>query len=774
MTVPDCFTDLSSTTTATSKAAQGSGAKGRERVTIKKQSLLKWVAGIAAVFGPLLSAAPAFGQTAANEASSAEAASDQLQEIIVTAEHRESDVQHTADSISVRAGEELTTSGRYQLSQILEDVPGILGGAAINSGSSFGSGSDSPSSGLTIRGIPSNVPAGGAVVGVAPAAAIYVDGVYEGVGSSYDIDRVEVLRGPQGTLYGRSATSGLVAIHTADPQLHDWGGDAAVEFGNYALQHYTGALNAPILDDILAVRIAGNRYERNGFFSSEGGFSSNSDGKIKLLFKPTQSFSVLLGTALENNVQNYGGVTVNLVTPNSYQFLPAGVGPGSNETRQYWALMTWNVGPATLTYQPAYRTFEENFAIPVSAGPVTVRQSSSEPKDHFLTHELRLTSNPDSLLAWQLGTLYYNNDLSNTSNLVFVQPPLGLAFNAVIPRKATLAVGTFGEATYPFAKSWRVTLGARYDYTKVQVDEAYTSQTLTTQSIGGEAGTRRYYNATYKARLEHDLTAQNLLYASVSTGFTPGDVTLTTGPTFEPVVLNLKSETLTAYEIGSKNRFLENRLQVNGAVYYYDYAGYQVNNINFTPQALTPTYGPVNIPVKSFGGELETLYQITADDRVDLNVAYADAHYTGRLSTLVQTGPGTSEPASDFIARDEIPNVVPFTAALGYSHIVPLPGGSMLTLHADARYLSAHDTSTVTPGELAAGAYPYLRVGGQVVGDLNAMWDYRNYSINGYVRNVGNNRYKNSITISPSLNALSYTAIPYDPLTYGVVLSARF
>ncbi len=743
-------------------------------MTTIKRHYLKLMAGAAAC-GPLIWAGPAFCQTVAN-ASSGAAAATALPEVVVTAEHRVGNVQRTAASVSVRTGKELAITGRYQLSQIIEDVPGIAGAAATNSGSSFGAGSDSPSSGLTIRGIPSNLPAGGSVVGVAPAAALYVDGVYEGLGGSYDIDRVEVLRGPQGTLYGRSATSGLIAVNTADPQLHSWGGNASIELGNYALQHYTAALNAPIVDDVLAVRVSGNHYQRNGFYSADGGFNSSNDAKIKLLYEPTQSFSLLFGAAIEDNIQNSGGTTVNLATPNSYQYVPTALGPGSNESRQYWALAKWDLGPATLTYQPAYRTFQESFDIPVKAGSLTLNQTGSISNDHFMTHELRLASNPGSMVTWQVGTLYYDNNLASTSNLVFVSPPLGLLYNADIPKKETEALGVFGEATYPFADSWRVTAGARYDYTKVQVEETYTTQPptfppqLISQSIGGEAGERRFYTTTYKARLEHDLTPQNLLYASVSTGFSPGDVTLTTGQSSNPIVLDIKSEILTAYEVGSKNRFLENKLQVNGALFYYDYGGYQVANINFTPQLSTPSYGTVNIPVKALGGELEMIYQPTTADRLNLNLAYTNAYYTGRSSTIVPTGPGTSEPASDFIALDGIPNVVPFTADAGYDHTVLLPGGSKLTLHADARYLSAHNSSGVSPGQLAQGAYPYVRVGDEVVGDLNVMWAYQNYSVVGYVRNVGDNRYKSAVT----LNAQAYTVTPYDPRTFGVVVSVRF
>jgi iron complex outermembrane receptor protein len=163
-----------------------------------------------------LIAGPAHAQTSA---ATAQVPSDSLEEIVITAERRVEDVQKTAASVSVRSGEEMATQGRYSLQSIIQDVPGITGAVLDSTATSVGGGTDMAGAGLTIRGIQSNVGVGGSATSTAPAAAIYVDGVYEGVGGNYDIDRVEVLRGPQGTLYGRSATSGLVAIHTRDPSL---------------------------------------------------------------------------------------------------------------------------------------------------------------------------------------------------------------------------------------------------------------------------------------------------------------------------------------------------------------------------------------------------------------------------------------------------------------------------------------------------------------------------------------------------------------------------
>jgi outer membrane receptor protein involved in Fe transport len=731
----------------------------------------------------------AFAQSAPGAASSAAAQAgggDTLEEIVVTSERRASDVQKTATSISVRGGADMESQGRFSLAQILEDVPGVVGGAATGTGSSAGSGNDIAGSGVTIRGIQSNTPAGGSVTSVAPATAVYVDGVYEGTGSDYDIDRVEVLRGPQGTLYGRSATAGLVATHTFDPDLGHLGGNAAVEFGNYALRHYTAVANVPLVDDVLGIRVAGNRYERNGYDSAAGGQLATTDGKVKILFKPNDQLSVLLGAALQNNQTHSGGVTITqerelpdgtfVPAPNVYHFTPTPVTPGHNDYRQYWALINWDLGPATLTYQPAYRTWTSQSTQAARSTFLSFNQTINTPKDNFLTHELRLASNPGSKLIWQVGTLFYKNDLSN-SDLVAAYPINLVLFNSVTREKETTAFGLFGEATYPLTDAWRVTEGVRYDNTRVGVTQDYTSITGVTQSLSGAAGIRRFNNITYRVRLEHDITAQNMVYGSVSTGVSPGDVTAATGSTGNPIVLELKAETLTAYEIGSKNRFLNDSLQVNGAIYYYDYGSYQTAGVNITPQNPgNPTFATVASPVQVYGTELEMLYKVTTYDRVGVNLAYANAYYTNKNGTVLYTdSSGVPITFSRFYARDKIPGVAPYTSDVTYDHTVPLPGGSTLTLHGDARWHSPYDGVAVTSVQLAIGAYPYMRVKSGWVGDLNATWLSvgGNYSVTGYVRNVADNRYRAGGNIIGEAT-LQAGALFYDPRTYGAVLSVHF
>jgi iron complex outermembrane receptor protein len=739
--------------------------------------------GLVCVAGAPLSA---FAQSAPQAGTS-----DQLEEVIVTAERRVSDVQKTADSITVRTGDELVTEGKYQLSQILEDIPGVAGGASINTSlSSNTAGTDAPSAGITIRGIPSNVGGGGQVVSVAPAAAYYSDGVYEGIGGNYDIDRVEVVRGPVGTLYGRSATSGLVAVHTADPLLDTIGGNALLEYGSYALEHYAAALSVPLVDDVLAVRVSGNRFQRNGYLSPEQGEISNSDGKVKVLFKPNEGFSLLLGAALEDNSINGGGANLGIKAgyPNTIQYQLAGPAPGGNQARQYWAEMNWNLGVGTLTYEPAYRTFDESFVVgSLPSGALSLDQTGAITKDHFLTHELRLASNPGSKITWQVGTLYFSNDQTahDAVNVTAPPPLVGSGFNSVFPVKDTEDLAAFAEATIPLAESWRVTAGLRYDYSRILQSEDYTAYAPAIlgipPTVANGVFNLGFHNTTYKIRLEHDLTAQSLLYASVSTAFSPGDQVLGTVPNTSagapPGAVNVATfpiapEVLTAYELGSKNRFLDNKLQVNGALYYYHYGAYQLDNVSIAPPGQPPEFAPLGIPVEVFGGELETLYQVTAHDILGLNLGYSNAYFVQRATTnFGDVSPPL--PATTWFSRNGLPNVIPFTANLSYRHIIVLPGSSTLSLHGDVRYLSAHDAGNLPSADVPLGYYPYIRQDGAEVGDIDAMWAMKspNLSMTAYVRNVGNNQYKTSAAPGAGVGFL---ATEYDPRTLGVVVNWRF
>jgi iron complex outermembrane receptor protein len=732
---------------------------------------------------------------ATSQADPAASDNQMVQEVIVTAERRVNTAQKTAASVSVRAGDDMQSQGRYELKNILEDVPGVVGGAATSTNSSQGSGTDNPATGLIIRGVQSNQGAGGSVTSTAPAAAIYVDDVYSGIGGSYDIDRVEVLRGPQGTLYGRSATSGVVAIRTTDPDAARFGARGALEFGNYSTRHYTGAVNLPIIDGKLALRVSGNLYDRDGYYSAEGGAISTKDFRAKALWTPTDNLSVLVGYAQNNSETHSGGVSITQCAPPPGTCIPGTfnfdynqqVAPtGKNNAKQFWANFNLDLGSVELTYIPAYRTWDENALLYLRSPVFNANQTVLTPDDSFLTHELRLHSkDSSSKLQWQVGFLHYQNSLTSANDLYSLggapppgsppgtpPSPPGYAFR-VKTHKTTGADGGFAEATYSFAPDTRVTAGARYDRTDLVNTGSYTSVLGITLPLTAADGSKSFDNFTYKLRLEHDLAPGNLLYGAVSTGFSPGDVTQTTDITFNPVIKVLKAETLTAYEVGSKNRFLDNHLQVNGDVFYYDYGAYQTAGLNTSPGTpQTPTFDTIGLPMKSYGVELEVEARPTPNGRVSFNASYTHARY------------GDFGQYGYLFARHEVPGVAPFQGSLAYDHRFPI-GSAMLLVRGAVRYFTGHDTSAIPPSWEALGAGPFVHVGSHFIGDLNATLLLEpHFSITAYVRNVANSKFipdgwglagvfppppgGTEPTISESGFALS------DPRTIGLTLGFKF
>jgi iron complex outermembrane receptor protein len=765
-----------------------------------------------ALIGLGLSAGLQHGAVAAD----AQEQSATLEEVVVTAERRAVDVQKAAAAISVRTGDELQSEGKYSLANILEDVPGMEGGTSPSPLGTGGSGTDNQAIGLVIRGIPSNVGVGGAITSVASAAAIYVDGVYEGVGGGYDIDHVEALRGPQGTLYGRSATSGLVSIHTRNPVLNQFSGNVAVEAGSHSLRHYTGGVNIG-LGDTVALRVSGNKYERDGYIVKVGNSQDNTDGRVKLLFQPSDRFSLLLGVAYQKNVTVSTGSQTLLKGPDGPMVTSVTTaGPGENKYQQYWAELKLDVGIGELSYLPALRKWESKFDS-YSHDPLAFvgmfEQHSVTDKDDFWTHELHLTSKADSKLVWQVGSLFYDNSLHNR-NFFNRYPSMAFYRNTIVSRD-TKEWGLFAEGTYPIATDWRVTAGARYGSTKVQLNETFTSNTncvntpvlaiinsptyclpenLVTGTLSGAAGKRDYSEMTYKLRVEHDLTDRNMAYAMVSTGVSPGDVTMTTNSAGIPIVKDIKSETLTAYEIGAKNRFMDNRLQLNGAVFYYDYGAYTVANANvngtrdaagFFNSSAPVLFETVSAPLKSYGVELEMLVRPTANDNIGFNYNYTNARFTD----VSQPIPGTVATFGDIFGFREVPNLVPQRAALSYSHVFHI-GGSTLSVGGSERWLGAHRDIGflgVTRAQRAlfgSVLEPYLHVKSQFTTNFDVTWKSPSgmYSVTGWARNAFDNRYKtivnvagfNAITVANGSAFNGITVQPSEPRTYGILLNVNW
>jgi iron complex outermembrane receptor protein len=614
-----------------------------------------------------------------------------LPTVVITAERRPSSVQKTAISMTAVSGEEMRTKGQSNVQDVLSDTPAVQVQGSPQGGQVF------------IRGVGAN----GDSNWVDPAVSINLDGVYSGraervFSSMYDVARVEVLRGPQGTLYGRNSTGGAVNVITNNPSDHFEAGLDG-QFGNYNLRHADGYLNVPI-GDMLSMRVALMREKRDGYFSNDGRASDLTSGRLKVLFKPTSTFS-LLGTADSFESKGTGATTVPryfstaglppfFSWPTDYsdpwQVDPAHPADTQRTRFKTYSLQAdWDLGFGVLTLLPAstssYRYTETSLitgiAVPGSALPLPATSWEETQR----TFEVRLASPAASPLKWVVGAYTYKSDNVQTGTPPSFPPPTFEAYGTRVPADSK---AVFGQITYPLSNTLRLTGGLRYTQDKKTYHYGVRSVSPPSTVVGFDSGMLSVENSysalTYKAGVEADLSAQSLLYAQVASGYKAGGFSTTATPplAYEP-------EKLIALEVGSKNRFLDNRLQVNGELYYYRYKNYQVQYADFA--APSPVPGDtatafqqfvVNAGAgKNFGFELESRYRVLPDTELRAALTYANARYGD-----------FSNPALSYLNGTKVASTAPWTATLGASQAWGLGGGT-LTLGGQIKFSDGYRVS---------------------------------------------------------------------------------
>ena len=207
-----------------------------------------------------------------------------LEEVVVTAQRREENVQRTAIAITAISGQDIVKRGDTSLDAVLAATPSVQ----IQGNSSGAQ--------VYVRGIGSN---NDPVYGN-PAVNLNIDGVYQQqpaavTGGMYDIARVEVLRGPQGTLYGRNATGGSINVITNDPS-DGFAGSGSIQLGNYSQKRVEGMVNAPVTDT-LAVRVAFTSERRDGYLSNGDSDADSIAARLKILYKPSDDLRLLVGAS---------------------------------------------------------------------------------------------------------------------------------------------------------------------------------------------------------------------------------------------------------------------------------------------------------------------------------------------------------------------------------------------------------------------------------------------------------------------------------------------
>jgi iron complex outermembrane receptor protein len=275
---------------------------------------------------------------------------------------------------------------------------------------------------------------------------------------------------------------------------------------------------------------------------------------------------------------------------------------------------------------------------------------------------------------------------------------------------------------------------------------------------------------TYKLRASYDITPTDNVYVTTATGYLPGNVNIAQAANNTVVALGYGQERLTSYELGTKNRLFDNTLQVNGDVFYYNYAGYQQGvNLGSRFPGDPPNNVILTVPARMDGYELELLYLVTANDKLGFDIGHLDSAFVNKSAEF-----------AEYLANKSIPGVAPTTLAASYTHTMSLADGSTLSFYDQFRY-STHSVAGMQQSQVDAGGGPYSISPDSLIDDVSGNWTSADskYSVTLYVHNVGN-QVLNTSGINQINNEGTATQQIYRgvnltmPRTLGVVLHANF
>lgn len=616
----------------------------------------------------------------------------ELQEIVVTASKREQSLTKTPIAMSALTQQQLTNAGVDNVSDLTPAVPNVQIEQFAFTGAIY----------VAIRGIISKdwTETGDSDVGM------YIDGVAIprsfGLGSAfYDLSRVEVLRGPQGTLYGKDSTAGNINIITAAPE-QQFAAEVDYGYGNYGDVSSHAMVNVPI-NDTLAVRVSGVFHRNDGYFNTDGtttrnyGATDEYGGRLSALWQPVDGFKWRL--TLEDIVSHdteplaiatgaHGRPVDGLPIYNR----PVASYPEPKQDMTNFMVrsrMDWQISnQLTWSYIAGYQAPDQSFAtdIPVSNALFAIPgESASYGVSHNRNqyHEINLSYDN----SW-IKNIFGANYTSERTESVYNNQVLLDSFNEVVavPNARDSNWGVFDQATVNVSNGFRLTAGARYSSDSKNVDGSVTGICPVhyfysglypaggalpgTCKINPEPATGRWSAVTWKAGAEYDITEKVMSYLSVSTGYKAGGIN---GGAPEPSLLTFRPEHNTNYEAGIKGRYLDGKATLSADFFYEDYKDIDVD------QWVGTTNGGITFITQNaaraaiWGPELDGSLKITSTDRIDAFLNYLHATYQSYQNR---------DPLTDVLYNLDgktLPNAPQVSARFQYTHDFLLPNQATLT-----------------------------------------------------------------------------------------------
>lgn len=712
-----------------------------------------------------------------------------LEELIVTARKREQNLQDVPMGVSLLSGKAISEAQIKNAGELATLLP------TLNVQSSSGPSTSS----FNIRGIGTQTFS----PGVDPSVSAMLDGVVLGrSGMAFlelvDVQRVEVLRGPQGTLYGKNASGGVVHIITRDPtpRLSGTVAATAIEDDEYRLD---GTVSGPITES-LGYRLTGSRVDDDGWAKNvyNGDKINDTDSytvRGKLLWQATEALELLLAADYSENECDCIALSVRSILEGprqeellSYQDpLPPGKDQqdvnndegtyNDNTSNGYSLTANWDIDDHLVTSITAYREWENESIVDFDRGntnPLTLSFPSlpKSDQDQF-SQELRLLSPPHEWGSYVIGLYYFEQDIDtgNSTSTNFFELITRVSSTNVEGKNAAV----FGEVNFNIMQDWQLILGGRYTYDDLDYK---TTAEGTDNIVFPPPGTAKdsldETDFSPKVAVQWDFAETAMAYASYVSGYK--------GPAFDTSLIAdgmvVDPETSDAFEVGLKSNWLDGRLFLNIALFYAEYDDYQAEtSLDENPDDMRPG-SPVLInagEVSTQGVEIEFLAQPLENWAVNGGFSYTDGtieDYTEGNCSGGQIARGECPDGKQDLSGGQLPQTPKWKLNLNTDYTIELENapfdvvlGANLRAQDDVLYGLSQD--------------PYTEQEDYAVIDIRAVLAGRDtaYRLTAFVKNVTDKNYAslifaNSADLQP--NAYVQLVPKYAERTAGIELRYDF
>lgn len=649
---------------------------------------------------------------------------DALPIIEVTAERHTANEGQTAIGMSVRTGEDLERQQTDDTLSLVQKLPNMhMIRAGHHSGASL----------LSMRGVTPFME------GEQPIG-FFVDGIYQHTIDSdlLDVARVEVLRGPQSTLYGRNTEAGAVNIITRDPEpVTD--GKITLGFGNYAQKSVQAVTGGALWSDDFSYRAALSYQGNDGYFEQDQTGASKIDeqsdfsGRLKLRYNPSKQWDVILGTQIERNRDGSTGFAPLTrlyrdphITESDY------IGTATSDIQSGSAKINYQGDGFQITSISAYRHENKKEDLDVDFTANDQSRLRTLVNHNRFTQEIRLSSPENETdLQWLAGLYYFNEKMKNE----FDYEIRGMMTQKTRTKQTTENIAGFGQLTMPLGDQFAVTAGLRYDHETKDVDN-------TTRFEPAVAATRAStekmtFDAWLpKVSLSYKPTDQFLAYASYGQGYKSGGFNNLSAFGKE----TYDAEYTRNYEIGAKFDLIDGRLRTRAAAFWIDWTNQQVEEIVLTQSRISNAGTSV-----SRGVEAEIDFQATEGLRLNGSIGWNDAHFTDyKDGSNVYDG---NRPA----------NAPALTYAVGADY--QFENG----LYARADWQGNGGFYYDSANKVKEKAYGTL--------NLKAGYEFDDYEVSLWMKNVTNQAYA---VRAFDAGSGRYVGLAGEPRTFGINLTARW